>query len=255
MTLILKRFILNFIKRLGYRIKKIPAFKIKIDYKNLLYVILSNLNKKKYKIIQIGSNDGKKGDPINSFIEEYHNSISYLGFEPQEIPFNKLKKRYQNFKNFYFIKNCIGEKKKSRFYYLNKNFEELCKKKNINFSDVESSLLEKNLKKKIILLGLNPKDYIENYEVLITPLKESIKKENKSLIKNFKNIDLLQIDCEGYDDKVIYNSSIEFFSPAIINFEYVNLSKKKLKNLIKFLNNKSYKCIKWSKSDCIAIKK
>ena len=126
-------------------------------------------------------------------------------------------------------------------------------KKNWNLSDLKSSLLEENVSRRLLKDNLNPKDYIDSYDVDVLPLKESIEKNTQNLIENFRNIDLLQIDAEGYDDKVIYNSSIDFFKPKYVNFEWKNLSKTNLENLIKFLNQNSYKCIYWKTNDCLAI--
>ncbi len=64
---------------------------------------------------------------------------------------------------------------------------------------------------------------------------------------------MLQIDTEGYDDEVIYNSDLDFFKPNCINFEYKNLSKTKLDNLIKFLEKKSYEILFYENSDCLAV--
>ena len=247
----IKSFIKEILKKKGY-VNKWSLTDSKNRYDSL-YILLFTLQRKKYKIIQIGANDGEKADPINSFIKDYSNSISYIGFEPQEIPFNKLKKNYQKFNNFYFIKEYVGEKGKNKFYYLNRKYQDLCKKNNWEFSDTTNSLLEENLSTRLLKIDLNPKDYIDSYEVDVLPLRESIEKNNESLLENFRNIDLLQIDAEGYDDKIIYNSSLDFFKPKYINFEYKNLSKTNLENLIKFLNNNFYKCIYWKTNDCLAV--
>ena len=39
----------------------------------------------------------------------------------------------------------------------------------------------------------------------------------------FGNYDLLQIDAEGYDDVIIYNSGVDDFNFKIINYECKNL--------------------------------
>jgi hypothetical protein len=46
------------------------------------------------------------GDPINAFIRDYSNKITYLGFEPQEIPFNELKKIIKFIKNLFYKAVC-----------------------------------------------------------------------------------------------------------------------------------------------------
>ena len=247
----IKKLIIKFLEKKGYVNKwSLTNTKNLIDS---IYIILFSLQKKNYKIIQVGANDGFMSDPIYSFNKDYYNSISYIGFEPQNIPLEKLKNTYKGYKNFHFVKGCVGEEGRKKFFYLNKKYEKLCIERNWKFNDTLSSLVEENLAKRLVEKKLNPRDYIDNYEADVLPLKTHIEKNN--LLENFKETDLLQIDAEGYDDKVIYNSSIEYFTPKFINFEYKNLSKSNLKELIKFLKNHSYECIFWKKNDCLAVLK
>ena len=81
------------------------------------------------------------------------------------------------------------------------------------------------------------------------PLKQAIEEYPIML-----NADILQIDAEGFDDEIIYNSSIDDFNFKIINFEYKLLTKEKFVKLENFLKEKKYKIFKWSKSDALAIK-
>ncbi len=59
-------------------------------------LVLENLSKLKETVtfIQVGSNDGKSGDPLNKFI----NSYNWEGIVIEPIPFlfEKLKKNYRN---------------------------------------------------------------------------------------------------------------------------------------------------------------
>lgn len=247
----LKNLIIKILEKNNY-VNKYSLASSRFNY-DPLYLILFSLQKKNYKIIQIGANDGVGGDPINNFIKDYNNKIFYLGFEPQKIPFNELKKNYQAYKNFYFIKQCVGKESKVNFYYLNNKYESLCKKNGLQFSNGLNSLIKENLSKRLLKNNLNPDDYIDSYEVEVLPLKKSIENNCKDALEHFKDIDLLQIDAEGYDDQVIYNSSIDFFKPKFINFESKNLDKDNLKNLIKYLKENSYECIKWKTSDHLAV--
>jgi hypothetical protein len=126
-------------------------------------------------------------------------------------------------------------------------------KNGLQFSNGLNSLIKENLSKRLLKNNLNPDDYIDSYEVEVLPLKKSIENNCKDALEHFKDIDLLQIDAEGYDDQVIYNSSIDFFKPKFINFESKNLDKDNLKNLIKYLKENSYECIKWKTSDHLAV--
>ena len=84
----IKNLIKNFLKKKGYINKwSLPNSKNKFDS---LYVLLFALQKKNYKIIQIGANDGVSGDPVNHFIMDYHNSISYIMKQDISIEFSQM---------------------------------------------------------------------------------------------------------------------------------------------------------------------
>ena len=202
--------------------------------------------KKNVKIIQVGANDGN--DLLNEFNNDYYEKISYVGIEPQQEPFSKLRETYKNYKNFFLLQECVGIEGKSSFYYYN----DKCKNLNINFSDGNHSLIEENITTRLKKYNLDPSIYMSKYDVQVHPLIKIFQKHKLNL-SEFENLDLLQIDAEGYDDEVIYNSSIEFFKPKFINFEYKNLTKVKLENLVQFLKQNSYECIQYRSNDCLAV--
>jgi hypothetical protein len=55
-----------------------------------------------------------------------------------------------------------------------------------------------------------------------------------------KEVDLLQVDAEGFDDEVIYNSDIDVTKPHLINFEAASLSADRHERLSKFLSERGY---------------
>ena len=243
----IKYLIKKILSKYGFNRGKITTVKYEI-----LYLLLFGLQSNNTKIIQIGANDGN--DLLNKFNNDYKDKILYLGIEPQQIPFNKLKKNYQGFENFNFIQGCVGKKGNNEFYYFNSKYEEYCKKNNLKLSDGVNSLVKDNLSRRLIKRNLNPDTYISKFNLEVFPLYDLIKNNNFDL-NNYKDIDLLQVDAEGYDDEVIYNSKIDFFKPKYINFEYKNLTKEKLENLIQFLNKNSYECLIYKHNDCLAARK
>ena len=243
----IKSLIKKILSKYGFNRGKINIVKYEI-----MYLLLFGLQSNNTKIIQIGANDGN--DLLNKFNNDFKDKISYIGIEPQRTPFEEIKKTYQGFKNFSLIQGCVGKKGKFEFYYLNSNYKEYCKKKNLKFNDGTSSLVKENLSRRLIKNNLNPEKYISKFNLNVFPLEELLKNNNIEL-DNFKDIDLLQIDAEGYDDEVIYNSNIDFFKPKYINFEYKNLTKEKLESLIKFLNENSYECLIYQHNDCLAARK
>ena len=87
---------------------------------------------------------------------------------------------------------------------------------------------------------------------------QNIKSQNlEEILIMFPDMDqpnMLQIDAEGFDDEIIYNSSIEKYNFQIINYEFKNLKIDRLKKLRTFLQNHNYKIFTWKKSDELAIK-
>ena len=96
-NLMIKKLISNILRKKGYNFVNINKVKVSSfkDRYDSMYILLFALQKKNYKIIQVGANNGVTGDPVNPFVLDFNKSISYLGFEPQEEPFNELTKNYK----------------------------------------------------------------------------------------------------------------------------------------------------------------
>ena len=228
----------------------------KKDYSNFIHGILLSMSiesKKKVKIVQVGANDGFHGDPLYEYVTKFNERIDLLCIEPQLTAFNALKKNYQNISNVYFAMNYIGDGEKKLFYSLNENFKKIKENQNKKVDGV-SSLEKTNLTSRIRKDGLkNIDDFIES-EIVQTYRLEDILKKDDIYANIFLEVDFLQIDAEGYDDEIIYNSGLEKFNFKYINYEFKNLPDVKLNKLHNFLKENNYKVIRWNKSDELAYK-
>ena len=93
----IKKYFSKYLKKRGYAFINLSnTFTAR---KEFIYILLFAQWKKNIKIIQVGANDGK--DLLNEFNNDYRENINYLGIEPQQNPFNKLKETYKNFNNFF----------------------------------------------------------------------------------------------------------------------------------------------------------
>ena len=176
--------------------------------------------KNKLNIIQIGANDGKTLDPVYKKNLEHGKKI--LLIEPQKIYNEILLNNYSDFKGELNIENvAIGEKNEDlEFYILKEEYWDEYKNK---FGREANSLFSfrKELLAGLIAPRLGIKfseidNYITTLDVNIVSLQNLIKKYN------FNEIDLLQIDAEGYDFKII--NSLGNIKPKLINFESFRLS-------------------------------
>jgi FkbM family methyltransferase len=191
-------------------------------------------------IIQVGANDGKRFDELSKFIDE---SISNcILIEPIPKYFEELKKNLKNKKNVK-LENCAISKDNEISFlysvknnYLNKYDEHI---KAISSFDIKH-LLRHGVKKK----------HIEKIKVMSSNFRSLIKKYD------LKDLDLLYIDAEGYDGKIV----LDFFENSkfepIIIFEYVHIdsilfekviSEILKKNYIFFSSNENLICFKKNK--------
>ena len=71
---------------------------------------------------------------------------------------------------------------------------------------------------------------------------------------NINKIDLLQVDCEGYDYDIFKQIWSEEFRPAIVKIEVVNISKEDLDELTNTLSYSGYE-VRHIGDDIIGLKK
>lgn len=198
-------------------------------------MIISKIKKNSFfNIVQVGAMDGKTNDPLFKIVNLFPAEIRLLAIEADETCFKDLKINYKNFKNVYCVNKLIGNGEKQKFYT-----EENAKHKLRGLSSLEISSISKRVDKKNIVCN-----EIQSYKLL----------DVINSIDSFKKIDLLQIDVEGYDDKIILESDILKTDLEYINYEYKNLDKERHDNLKEILKLNNFKIIQWSKSDELAFK-
>ena len=135
------------------------------------------------------------------------------------------------------------------FYSLNENYKKMMGNQKI---DGVSTLEKTNLTNRLKKNGFkNIDNYIDSKTVKTYRL-ENLLKKNPIHEKIFFEVDFLQIDAEGYDDEIIYNSGIQKLKFKYINYEFKNMPDFKLNKLHNFLKENNYKVLRWNKSDEIA---
>ena len=148
----LKKIIDKILNKINYHHKN--SFKKK-DYNSFIEGILISeiLKNKKIQIIQVGANDGVKGDPLRNFVTKYSDFIKLLAIEPQEVAFENLKKNYLGYKNIFFSNKAVGNGYEKNFYFFNKNYSDLNNTNDINYEF--KNLSEERLKILNIFLTKN----------------------------------------------------------------------------------------------------
>tara|TARA_B110000008_G_scaffold148050_1_gene149553 strand:+ start:355 stop:1176 length:822 start_codon:yes stop_codon:yes gene_type:complete len=196
----------NYSTRSKYK-KKSNLFLIKKKIKKLFNSLGFNIsvkhidkNYKETSFNQIFLNEIKKPDPIifdvgacdgqsiNRFKDNFPNSIIHA-FEPNHEEFEVLKKKFKNDKSIILNNIAIGNENTEKILNITKNSE------NSSFLDFDENSKWINARSKEF--NTDVKNFIiRKDKIKLITLDEYIKKNQ------IKNIDILKIDTEGFEDKV-----------------------------------------------------
>lgn len=190
-------------------------------------------NKPNIFFIQVGSNDGLHGDPIQKLII---NNKHWRGIfiEPVKFLFNRLKSNYQEKQRFIFENVAIGEEQgETKFFYVAEEAK-IILPGNIWYDQLGSFSKDHILKH---FNNINIEPYVVEEKVPCFTLMDILQKHF------VKEIDLLHIDTEGFDYKVLSQLNFNYYKPSVILYEHLHLSKEERKKAQNLLISEGYKLI------------
>lgn len=190
--------------------------------------------------VSIGANDGVKNDHLNSFIFKYQ--WKGILIEPMPDNFAKLRTNFKDRQNLVLENIGIAESKGVLdFYYI----KDILPTEPDWYDQVGSFDKETFYKNIAVVPSLQ-----ERVGVASIPTDRL---ENVLAKNDLKQIDLVMIDTEGYDYKILKSIDIEKVKPQIIIFEYEWLTNYETKEAVKLLEGAGYRTI-LNGIDCIAIR-
>lgn len=201
------------------------------------------LNKHEVMVVQIGSNDGKSGDPLFNLIAK-RKSWKALFVEPVPYLFDQLKQNYGEEDRFTFENRAVNDGSEQTFYSVTENIHD-------KIPDLPVWVEQLGSFKKDSIIGhlqgkLEP--YIEEIIVQGTTLPELL---NKNKVEK---IDLLHIDAEGYDWIILSQLDLSTFKPEIILYEHKHLPNGEKQASLFFLKSYNYQIFQLG-SDYLCIQK
>tara|TARA_B100000073_G_C23690071_1_gene556079 strand:- start:100 stop:825 length:726 start_codon:yes stop_codon:yes gene_type:complete len=193
---------------------------------------LKYLGKIKY-FIQVGAHDGQMHDPLRHFI--INNNWTGLLIEPQKEMYQKCIKNYRNKKNLTFVNVALHPTESTISLYKVSNPKDYSHTgwASINLKRFDNTIYKDN--------------YLEE-KVHSMHFMDVIKQNN------FNDIDLLQIDTEGYDWDIIQMFDFDLFQPILIQYENCHLTNKHNTSSINYLKRLNYICFQ-KRNDTFAIRK
>ncbi len=178
----------NILNIFGIKIQKLdPELKNRLSFDDIYKNIFKIYNKP--IIFDIGANQGQS---IDRFIRLFNNPIIHA-FEPIKFEYENLINKYKNNKNIILNNFAIGDKDETNVIYVAK------KTGNSSFYKINHN--SKWLRKRSKQFNTSPENYAKiKQRIKVTTIDKYCK------MNNIQNIDLLKIDTQGYEDKVLSGS-------------------------------------------------
>ena len=175
-------------------------------------------------IVQIGANDGLRFDVLNSFIKKYLPKVILV--EPIESNYKSLMSNYGLQKNLFYENSAISVENEIKYLYKVKE------SKLINYDDhvVGITSFDKN---HLIKHGVKNNDIIKE-KINSISIDELLSKYN------IDEFDLLYVDTEGYDGKIVTDFLNKDKARPYIIFEYIHIDHKILNKTLDILKEKKF---------------
>src|SRR6516162_6506806 len=177
------------------------------------YGYLSNFARAERDVffLQIGAHDGKTNDKLHDFVRKYRWRGVFV--EPVPYLFDRLVRNYSGLPGLAFENKALGDDDGRRtFYWLRQNDDSLP-----SWYDQIGSF-----DRRIILSHKEQIPNIEDY--LVSRPVDCISFQTLVNIHRISRIDLILIDTEGYDFKILQQIDFSRFCPKLVIYEHIHLS-------------------------------
>lgn len=161
------------------------------------------------RFIQIGANDGVLGDPIRHLVLEY--GLPGLLVEPIPDRFARLRENYSGHPGVEFEQSAVGEEDGEATIYRVRPGPEMPE-----WVQGIASFDRRHLSSR--KFGLKDLErHVEGVTVPVLSMPTLLRKHK------LESCDLLQIDTEGYDCRLVQCAIRSGLRPAIINYEFIHV--------------------------------
>lgn len=172
--------------------------------------------------LQIGAHDGLRNDPISYYIRKYR--WHGLLVEPQPAVFAKLKENYQNVPGLIFENVAIAPQEGTLRLYCFKNAS----------PNEYATMLASAKRHHLSLNGDQVRGEIAAIDVPARTTSSLLEKHG------LQNLDVLQIDTEGYDFTILKSFDFRIAKPQIIHFENNFLNSRERNEALSLLGAEGY---------------
>lgn len=191
----------------------------------------------------VGANDGRINDPIYRLVAEHlSDKVLITLIEPNSSLNAMLAKNYEMVANKRIINACVGPEGRVKIHTVREEFWDRCQPTyaaswpNYRAPTGVTSTDRKFVERWVSKCGVeNPHAAVTSEEVPSDTLPSLLAKAGAPSL-----VDVLQIDAEGADDIVLFNSAIEATKPNLIYFETEHLGEDRRKAVLQYLTEHGY---------------
>jgi FkbM family methyltransferase len=203
----------------GYRLERLATTEQPIDVFDLAVRKTALERGNSFFFVQIGANDGLAADPIRQYVEKY--SWAGLLVEPLPNVFERLKRNYAGQNRLRFVNAAVSAQNgRQKLYTV--------------AMDGDSTLMA-SFRRDTLAKAVPAGTTISEIEVPTMRLDELL------VTHDVADIDLLQIDVEGYDFEVIKMVDFARWRPSIIHYEHYHLSNADRQACQAYLHERGYR--------------
>jgi FkbM family methyltransferase len=199
--------------------------------------------------VQVGANDGVTGDPVRDLVLRYGERAILI--EPQPGLMDALRSAYATFTGkLEVLPIAIGASQGTLMLYrlapsAEDAYQKAVGRPSSALASFDRDALHRKIAKRLQMSGERASSVIEQLPCPMLPLSDVLQKHN------VEHIDVLQVDCEGYDVEVI--KSLGVARPTIINFEHHLLTAEAWAEWETWAREGGYGYVR-GKADCLAVR-
>lgn len=193
-------------------------------------------------VVQIGSNDGKTGDPIFPLFQKNKRWKGLL-VEPVPYLYERLKENYSDRSRFLLENSAINQGEDLDFFWVRADANQKISDLPFWYDQLGSFDREHIINE----LGSDVEPFVDSKKLPGIRFPDLLEKHG------VKRVDILHIDTEGYDWKILGQLELQKFTPSFILFEANHLTGEEVQAALDFLNSE-YDIFE-SGIDVIAIRK
>lgn len=191
------------------------------------------------RIVQVGANDGIHGDPLRDFFNVAGNRVKALLIEPHPDAFNRLSATYGNDGRITLVNAAVTAGGPLRLWTLAENLRTEYEAAYGRPVDIITSTDKQHVVSRV---AKRLRISLADAQAVVVPLQVQSCTLNDILRQSSfgTEIDLLQVDTEGYDDSLLMSLDFAVLTVRMINYESFLLSRRRANSLNEFLDSSGY---------------